>query len=144
MLNQKIQDDLMTSLKAKDTQRVEALRLLKAEIKNAEIESGAPLDDEQIVAVVKKYVKKLREAIEMFEKGGREDLVHENRAQEAILSTYLPAEMSDEELAVAVQKIVDGNQELFQKNRNALIGIAMKQLSSQADPQRILKALQEL
>lgn len=144
MLSQKIQDDLIGSLKAKESDRVEVLRLIRAEIKNAEIDKGAELGDDDIVQLLKKYVKKLREASEMFRSGGRTDLAEQNDAQEKIITAYLPAEMSDEDLMAAVQAVVSENADLFASNRNAVTGLAMKKLSAQADPQRIIKILQGL
>jgi uncharacterized protein len=144
MLSQKIQDDLIGSLKAKESDRVEVLRLIRSEIKNAEIDKGAELGDDDIVQLLKKYVKKLREASEMFRSGGRTDLAEQNDAQEKIIAAYLPAEMSDEDLMAAVQAVVSENADLFASNRNAVTGLAMKKLSAQADPQRIMKILQSL
>ena len=142
MLNQKIQDDLIAGLKAKNAGLVEMLRLLRSEIQNAQIEKKSELTDDEIISVLKKYSKKLKDATEMFEKGGRMDLVEHNRAQEEIISAYLPAEMSDEDLARAIDELIAQNADLYASNKNALIGIAMKQLSSQADSGRIMHILQ--
>lgn len=141
MLTQKIQDDLTASLKAKKTDRVETLRMLMADIKNAQIEKGSDLDDSEVLKILKKSVKKLRDAADMFKKGGRTDLAAENEAQEKIFAEFLPEEMSDEALRAAIDEVIAENQDLFDKNPNAVIGIAMKKLSDQADPQRIMKEL---
>lgn len=144
MITQKIQDDLITSLKAKDAQKVEVLRLIRSEIKNAEIDKGAELTEDEVLQLLKKYVKKLKEASAMFKTGGRSDLAEQNDAQEKIISEYLPAEMNDEDLTAAIQALVSENADLFASNRNAVTGIAMKKLSSQASPQRIMAILQNL
>ncbi len=142
MLTQKIQDDLIASLKAKKADVVETLRLLRSEIQNAQIEKKADLTDDEVVGVLKKYLKKLRDSSEMFEKGGRMDLVEHNRAQEDVIASYLPAEMSDEELTSALDALIAEHADLYASNKNAIIGLAMKKLSAQADSGRIMKALQ--
>jgi len=142
MLTQKIQDDLIASLKAKKADVVETLRLLRSEIQNAQIEKKADLTDDEVVGVLKKYLKKLRDSSEMFEKGGRMDLVEHNRLQEDVIASYLPAEMSDEELSSALDALIAEHADLYASNKNAIIGLAMKKLSAQADSGRIMKALQ--
>ena len=141
MLTQKIQDDLVASLKAKEQDRVDVLRLMRSEIQNAEIEKSKPLDDKEVIVLLQKNVKKLREAAEMFKEGGRNDLVKQNEAQIEIIGEYLPAELSDEELGEAVDAIIKENAELSDKNPKAIIGIVMKELSGQADSKRILDEL---
>ena len=141
MLTDKIQDDLTLSLKSKAQDKVDVLRLILAEIKNAEIEKGETLTDEEAQKIIKGFVKKLREAADMFKEGGRDDLAKQNEDQERVAAEYLPAEMSDAELKSAIDALIDENKEIFEKNPNALIGIAMKKLSAQADSQRILAEL---
>ncbi len=141
MLAQKIQDDLTKSLKAKESEIVETLRLVRSEIQNAQIEKGSELSDEDIVVVLKKYVKKLKDACEMFRQGGRDELADQNEAQIDIISQYLPAEMSDTDLKKAIDELIEENKEMYESKPQAIIGIAMKKLSSQADPQRIMKEL---
>lgn len=142
MLIQKLQDDLTASLKAKDQERLDTLRLVMADIKNAEIDSGE-LSDDDVMKILQKTVKKLNEASEMFRKGGRDDLADQNEAQKKIIEEYLPEQMSDEDLSQAVDDLIAENKELHEKNPNALIGVAMKKLSSQAEPQRIMAELKK-
>lgn len=142
MLAEKIQQDLVESLKAKDSSRVETLRLLRAEIQNAQIDSKEELTDAQIEKVLSKYAKKLADSREMFEKGGRTDLVDHVRAQESIVAAYLPAEMSDAEISAAIDTLIAENEDLFTTNRNAFVGIAMKSLSARASGARIMKEIQ--
>lgn len=142
MLIQKLQDDLTASLKAKDQERLDTLRLVMADIKNAKIDSGE-LSDDDVMKILQKTVKKLNEASEMFRKGGRDDLADQNEAQKKIIEEYLPEQMSDEDLSQAVDDLIAENKELHEKNPNALIGVAMKKLSSQAEPQRIMAELKK-
>ena len=141
MLKDKIQEDLTNALRSKDSEKLDTLRFLMADAQNEEINLKRQMTDDEFVALIKKSVKKLRDAMTMFEKGGRTDLVQQNQKQIDMLSVYLPPQLSDEELRVAIDKLIAENKELYDKNPKMLIGIAMKTLSSQADPQRIMHAL---
>jgi uncharacterized protein len=143
MLTQKLQDELTTAIKARNQERVETIRLMLSELKNARIEKGSDLEIEEEVKILKKEVKKLRDAVEMFQEGGRTDLVEQNKKQIEIIEEYLPAEMSDSELELAIQELKKKHKDVYENNSQALIGIAMKELSSQADPRRILDMLKE-
>lgn len=141
MLRQKLQEEQIIALKSKDSQKLSVLRFILAQIKNKEIEKRGELTDEEIILVIKKIAKELKESIEAFKKGGREDLVKENEKQLEIISLYLPKELSDEELKKEIEKIISQNQDLFNKNPKAIIGLCMKTLRSKADSSRIMKIL---
>lgn len=141
MLKQKLQEEQITALKSKDSQKLSILRFILSQIKNKEIEKKEELTDEEIILVIKKIAKELKESIEAFKKGKREDLVKENEQQLEIVSLYLPKELSDEELKQEIEKIISQNQDIFNKNPKAIIGICMKSLRSKADSSRIMKIL---
>ena len=150
MLRQKLQDDQIIALKSGDKTKLEILRFILAQIKNKEIDKKSGLNDEETLVVIKKVTKELKESIEAFEKGGRKDLSDDSKKQLEIVSVYLPAEISDEELKQEVEKVIKENQTIFDNNlpagrqaKSAIIGICMKQLRSKADPGRIMKTLQQ-
>lgn len=144
MLTEKIQENLITALKAKDEVTLSTLRFLQSALKNKQIEKQKELTDEEVIAVIRKQVKELSEAAEMFKKGGREDLVGQNEKQIEVLKAYLPAEISDEELKSEIEKIIAENKETYDKNPKMIIGIVMGQLKSKADPKRILDFLNSM
>lgn len=145
MLRQKIQDNQIAALKTGDKIKLGILRFILAQIKNKEIDKNPPaggeLNDDEILVVIKKIIKELKESIDAFEKGGRKDLIDNNKRQLEIASAYLPAEINDEQLKNEVGKIIRENQTVFDSNRKAIIGICIKQLKSKADPGRIMKVL---
>lgn len=143
MLATKIQQDQLDALKSKNEVRLNTLRLLSAELKNKHIDIGRELTDEDVVGVIRKQVKQLIDAKELFAKGGRTDLVAENEEQIAVLSGYLHTELSDEELRIEMKRVIEENKELAEKNPNALFGIAVKELREKADPSRITRILKE-
>ncbi len=144
MITQNIQSDLIKAMKSKDQSRLETLRYILAQIKNKEIDKKTALSDEEVVALLRKQVKEIEESIVAFKKGSREDLVQSESAKKDIVASYLPAEISDDELLKEIRKIIDANLDLYQKSPKNIIGICMKELRQKADPSRIMKALQNI
>ena len=101
-LEQALGADIVTAMKAKDQNRLTALRMLKTALTNKSIEKGRALEGAEELQVVSTLVKQRKEAIEQFTKGGRQDLADKEQAEIAILNGYLPASASDEEVAAAV------------------------------------------
>jgi len=97
-LLQKIDDDLKTAMKASDTVKVSVLRMAKAALKNKVIDKKDALSEDEIRSVLSSLSKRSKESIEQFAKGGREDLVDKERQELSVLQTYLPQELTQEEL----------------------------------------------
>jgi len=105
-LKQKLNDDLKQAMKSGDTVRRNTLRMLLAAIKNAEIEKHAELDDSEIIAQITREVKRHNESIEAFTQGNRVDLVTREKAELAILQSYLPQQMTPEELKTLIRQVI--------------------------------------
>jgi uncharacterized protein len=105
-LEQTLSADIVVAMKAKDQTRLTALRMLKTALTNKSIEKGRALDPGEDLHVVNMLVKQRRDSIEQFTKGGRQDLADKEQAEIAILTAYLPAAASDEEVAAAVAAAV--------------------------------------
>lgn len=144
MIQQKMQADQLAVLKSGDKAKLEVLRYILAHIKNKEIEKKAPPTDEEVVAIIRKEAKKLQESIDAFKKGGRNDLVRQNEAQLAIVSTYLPEEISDDQLKKEIERVMEQNKTIYEQNPKALMGICVKELRTKADPQRIVATLNQM
>ena len=142
MLRQKLQDDSILALKAGNKTRLSVLRFILAQVKNKEIDKQSELNDEETMVVLRKVIKELKESVEAFEKGGRKELLEDNKKQLEIALVYLPAEIGDDELKKEIERVIKENQAVFDNNQKAIIGICMKQLKSKADPGRIMKTLQ--
>lgn len=109
-LLKKLDEDLKTALKNSDKMKLSVLRLVKAAIKNQQINKGSELHDEEIFAVFSTLAKQRRESIEQFSKGGREDLAEQERQELAILQSYMPAQLSADKLdAMILQAIQDSS-----------------------------------
>jgi uncharacterized protein YqeY len=105
-LVERITQDLTAAMKAQDAARTSTLRMAKAALKNKEIDKKAPLDDAEALKVVQGLVKQREDSVEQYVKAGRPELADKERAEIAVLKTYLPAEVTDEEIAAAVEKAV--------------------------------------
>lgn len=145
-LSERIRKDLNDAIHAKNALRVSTLRMLFAAVKNKEIEERKKdigLADEEILAVIAKEAKKRKDSMAEFEKGGRADLVAQESAELEILSEYLPAEISDEEV---VRIINDGIRELGgpdPKKFGALMKVVMPHLKNRASGDRITRIAKE-
>jgi uncharacterized protein YqeY len=105
-LRDRLTQDLKDALRQKDERRKTTVRLVKAAIKNAEVEQGHPLNDEEILEIVAREVKRRREAIAEFAKGGRQDLIEQEEAELSLLLAYLPPQMSREEIEKVARQAI--------------------------------------
>ena len=121
-LPDRINQDMISALKAGDKAKVGVLRMLKSQFKYKEIETGDSLSEENAIQVLNSYLKKLRESMELYKKGGRDDLFKKEAKEVEIIKEYLPEPLSDSELAEAV------NQAISQVNATTVkdIGLVMK------------------
>lgn len=94
-------------MRAKDSQQLTTLRLVSAAIKQKEVDDRVELDDPAVLAVIEKMVKQRKDAIEQFAAGGRQDLVDKESAELQLLTAYLPAQLSAEEIAQVLQAAID-------------------------------------
>jgi uncharacterized protein YqeY len=143
-LKDKISDDLKQALKEGDDVRKRTLRLLLAAVHNAEIEKGGPLDDSGALAVIAKQAKQRRESAEEFRKGGRQDLVEREEAEEAVLQTYLPAAMSREEIVAAARKVIAEVGAQGPRDVGKVMPVLVKQLAGRAEGSEISAVVREL
>jgi uncharacterized protein len=111
-LKSRIQDDMKTAMRAKDTARLSTIRLLLAAIKQREVDERIELTDADVLAVIEKMLKQRKDSIAQFEAGRREDLAAIERAEVAVLAGYMPAQLStddiDAEIAAAIAAVKAG------------------------------------
>ena len=142
-LMEQIEEDYKQAFKASHRPKVSVLRMVKAALKNAEIEARHNLTDEEIIAVMTKEAKRRREAMAMYQQGGRQDLVDQENIELQELMLYLPTQFSDSELAAAVQAVVQELQPTA-KNFGQVMAAVMKKVKGQADGQRVSAAVKKL
>jgi uncharacterized protein len=105
-LTERIRSDLTRAMKSREAATTGTLRLIQAAIQNEQIALGHDLTDEETEAVIRRAAKQRRDSIEQYEKGGREDLASRERSELALIETYLPAMMTEEETAKAVEEAI--------------------------------------
>ena len=105
-LKDQITEDMKSAMKARESERLAAIRLLLAAIKQREVDERITLDDAAVVAVVDKLIKQRRDSVSQYEQAGREDLAAAERAEIDVLTPYLPAQMAAEEVADAVKAAI--------------------------------------
>lgn len=125
----RLQGDLNTARKAQNKPEVMLLGTIISDARNREIELKRDLTDEDMVDVLRKGIKKRRESIEMYDKGGRADLANAERAEVELLAKYLPAAVSDDEIRAAVVAAIEGGA----SNVGAVMGKVMGQFKGRAE-----------
>ena len=143
MLQQRIDDDLKTAARAQDKARLAALRLLKSAVKYREIETGAPLTDEALVAVVQTLLKQRRDAAQQFAAAGRPELEANEKGDIAILEAYLPVQLTDDELRALVQEAVAQGQAKGPQQMGAVMKAVMPKVQGKADGKRVSEAVKK-
>jgi len=102
-LKDRINEDMKAALKARQPERLSAIRLLMAAVKQKEIDERKPVDDAAVVAVTERLIKQRRDSIEQFRAAGRADLADKEAAELELLRQYLPQQLSEQELAAAIE-----------------------------------------
>jgi uncharacterized protein YqeY len=125
----RLQSDLNVARKAQNKAQTVLLGTIISDVKNREIELKRELTDSDVSEVLRKGIKKRRESIEMFDKGGRLDLANSERDEVAVLSQYVPAEASDDEIRAAVVAAIQGGA----SNVGAVMGKVMGQFKGKAE-----------
>jgi len=105
-LKDRITDDMKSAMRSGERERLSTIRLILAAIKQREVDERITLDDSQVLAVLEKMLKQRRESIAQFEAGGRADLVAKESAELALLQSYLPAQLSDAEVAALIDEAI--------------------------------------
>jgi len=133
MLKARIQDDIKAAMKGGDKQRLGALRLLSAAIKQREVDERIELDDSQVLAVLDKMVKQRRESIVQYEKGAREDLVAQERFEIDLLQAYMPEALSEQEISALIEAAITETGAASIKDMGRVMGQLKPKMQGRAD-----------
>ena len=144
-LEEKIAQDLVTAMKAKDEVALRGIRAIKAVIQLAKTDgSGQAIDEAREVQMLQKLVKTRQESQEIFEKNGREELAQKEREEIAVIKRYLPAMLEGEELETVLRQIVADTGATSSKDMGKVMGAANKQLAGKADGRAISEIVKRL
>lgn len=149
-LKEKIQKEFKEAFKGKDEVKLGALKMLQSEIHNAEIAKRtklgkeSPLSDEEIIDVVSREIKKRRDAIELYEKGGRPELAGKEKAEIKFLSVYLPEQISEEEVRNLVKKAIEQTGAKSIKEMGKVMAVLMPQIKGRTDNSLVSSIVKEM
>ena len=143
-LKDKIKEALKAALKRQQETEVSTLRLLLSEIRYAEIAQQKPAGDGKVLDVIAREVKRRRESIEAFRKGNRDDLAEQEQAELVILMSYLPKQMSREEIITAARAAMDAVGAKGPNDKGKVMGQLMPQLKGKADGREVSEIVSEL
>ncbi|WP_373988841.1 GatB/YqeY domain-containing protein [Duganella sp. BuS-21] len=132
-LKDQITEDMKNAMRAKEAGRLSTIRLILAEIKRKEVDEQIQVSDEQTVAIVEKMIKQRKDSITQFEAGGRQDLADIEKAELVVLSAYMPAGLSDEEIAAEVAAAVAASGAAGPQDMGKVMGIVKPKLAGRAD-----------
>ncbi|HEX7985806.1 uncharacterized protein YqeY [Duganella sp. 1411] len=132
-LREQITEDMKNAMRAKEASRLATIRLILAEIKRKEVDERIEVNDDQTVAIVEKMIKQRKDSITQFEAGGRQDLADIEKAELAILTTYMPAGLSDDEIAAEVTAAVAASGAAGPQDMGKVMAIVKPKLAGRAD-----------
>ena len=140
-LKERITEDMKAAMRAKDSQRLGAIRLLQAAIKQKEVDERVTLDDAATVGILDKLIKQRKDSIDAFAKAARQDLVDKESAEMAVLQAYLPARLSGDEMAAEVKAIVAELGARGPADMGKVMGAVKQRLAGKADMGAVSQAV---
>ncbi|MES1983208.1 MAG: GatB/YqeY domain-containing protein [Pseudomonadota bacterium] len=132
-LKQQISEDMKTAMRARDTARLGAIRLLLAALKQREVDERIELSDADVVAIINKMIKQRRDSITQFEAAGRQELADIEIFEIGVLQTYMPQPMSDTDVAAAITAAISASGAAAPQDMGKVIALLKPQLAGRAD-----------
>jgi uncharacterized protein YqeY len=132
-LKEKITEDMKNAMRAKEAARLATIRLLTSAIKQKEVDERIEVNDEQVLGIIEKMIKQRKDSITQFEAGGRQDLADIEKSELAILSTYMPAALSEAEVQAEVQAAVAASGAAGPQDMGKVMAILKPKLAGRAD-----------
>jgi uncharacterized protein YqeY len=132
-LKEQITDDMKAAMRAKETVKLGTIRLLTAAMKQKEVDERIELTDTMILAIIEKMIKQRKDSITQFEAGGRQDLADIEKTELAILTTYMPAALSDQQVQVEVDAAILASGAVGAQDMGKVMAILKPKLAGRAD-----------
>ncbi|ECL9187766.1 GatB/YqeY domain-containing protein [Campylobacter coli] len=143
-LKEQILNDIKEAMKQKDDFKRDTLRTLNAAFKQVEVDERIELSDERILKIIASEIKKRKDAIELYSKGGREDLAQKEQKEIALFESYLPQQLSDEELQAALTEMIANLGVSSLKDQGLVMKEAKAKFGARVDGKRLNVTLREL
>jgi len=136
-LKEKITEEMKAALKSRDKLKLNLIRMLRSEIRYKEIEKGSELNDDEVIEVLSSAVKKRRESIEEFRKGGREDLVTQEEKELRIVFSYLPEQLSEKDIHRLIDESIAETDAQSPKDVGKVMRVIMPRVKGRADGKKV-------
>ncbi|EDO6955114.1 TPA: GatB/YqeY domain-containing protein [Campylobacter coli] len=143
-LKEQILNDIKEAMKQKDDFKRDTLRTLNAAFKQVEVDERIELSDERILKIIASEIKKRKDAIELYSKGGREDLAQKEQKEIALFESYLPQQLSDKELQAALKEMIANLGVSSLKDQGLVMKEAKAKFGARVDGKRLNVTLREL
>lgn len=143
-LTEKVRSDMTAAMKEQAKDRLSTLRMLQSALKNEQINSGHELSDEEAMSVIRKAVKQRQDSIEQYTKGNRPELADKERAEMEILKSYLPPELTDDEIESGVREIVASTGAQSKKDMGKVMKEATAKYKGRVDGKKIQEIVSRL
>jgi len=143
-LAEQINQDFLTAYKNHDEAKSSLLRLLKSSLQNAEIAKKGELQDEEVIKLIQKEVKQRQDAIVEYKRGGRDDLANKDEAEITILKTYLPLELSEEELEKLVSEAITSTNAQSPADFGKVMAAVMPKIAGRATGDKVSTTVKKL
>jgi hypothetical protein len=140
-LKERITDDMKAAMRAKDSERLGTIRLLTAAMKQKEVDERVELDDAAVIAIVDKLIKQRKDSVEAFQKAARQDLADKEASEIVVLQAYLPARLSQDEVAAQVKAIVAELGAKGPGDMGKVMGAVKSRLAGKADMGQVSAAV---
>lgn len=144
MLKEKLMEDLKTAMKDKNEIRKNTVQMVRAAILQIEKDKGIKVEDEKIIEIIAKEVKGKKDALIEFEKANREDLIKQTKEEISILETYLPKQLTKEEIKNEVEKVIKDVGATTMKDMGAVMKEAKARIGAAADGRTINEVVKEM
>ena len=143
-LADKVRADMTAAMKAQEKERLSTLRMLQSALKNEQINLGHELSDEEAMIVIRKAMKQRQDSIEQFTNAGRTEMAEKERVEMELLKTYLPAELSAEELESGIREIIASTGAQSKKDMGKVMKEATARFKGRADGRKVQEVVSRL
>lgn len=143
-LKEKLKSDLKDAMRAKELVKRDSIRAINTMIKQIEVDERKELNDEDVIKLIQRGIKQREEAATQYKEAGREDLVQKELEQVEIFKSYLPQQLSDDELQSRMQQIIQDVGATSMKDMGKVMGVATKTFAGVADGKRINEMVKKL
>ena len=142
-LKEKITADMQDAMRSKESEKLNAIRLLQSSIKQKEVDDRVDIDDESILSIIEKMLKQRRDSIEAFKKANRNDLVDKEEFEVKILQTYMPEPLSAEEVEKEIDDAIKSTDAKSLKDMGSIMGLVKAKVSGRANMAEVSKKIKE-